>query len=158
MKCASVQGNVQITSHLSPHTYACRNTHTQTTGLGCFSLQLRAHLNRDRKPCRAAKKNTLNSRRILDVNTYKHSLSLFDCVLLSLPLSPSLSLYALWWMLLSPALCCTMNMRCDPPLIPVGEFCLVSALPPPHEGSEVRGRAQLQSSHNLELVHIQCPA
>lgn len=88
------------------------------------------------------KKNTSNSRRIWDVNTYKHVLS-FSLLLTLLCVALSHSPYALWWMLLSPTIRCTMNMQCDPLSIPVEKLCLLSALPPPQGGQRSEVMLQL---------------
>lgn len=69
------------------HMHAEIHTRMQKIGLGCFSLQFWARLNRHGKPCRAAKKNALNSRQIFDVDTYKCIFSLSVYLFLSLPLS-----------------------------------------------------------------------
>lgn len=82
------------------HMHAEIHTRMQKIGLGCFSLQFWAQLNRHGKPCRAAKKNALNSRQIFDVDTYKCIFSLSLFISSSLYHSPFFS-YALWWMHLS---------------------------------------------------------
>ena len=100
---------------------------------GCFSLHFFESLETESLAEKKYFKFKENFR-CKHLQTYSLSLFLSLCVLsppLSTTLTLSLSVCALWWMLLSPALRTTMNMQCDPLSIPVGGN---SASSPPQGG------------------------